>query len=211
MLYSMQPLGFSGKKLWAQALKNSQKLLKIYINKLCNSQFSHQQPPLVQDKVITYGKSLSHKKQAQTELINIITLRLLTYRPKIHSGLFQIEQCLENLIIIYIQCSHQAAAMQNSHKKIWYGTLKDKKMCLLGRRGMLRVKRTLERPQLSSFNGQPNTPASILLGRMNKKHDIKRFKKSKTLNILISCFLFIRPSKMLAGVLGWPLKTKLFP
>ena len=71
-------------------------------------------------------------------------------------------------------------------------------MCPLGRRGMLQVKRTLERPQLSSFNGQPNTPASILLGRMNKKHD----KKLKTLNLLISCFLFIRPSKMLAGVLG---------
>ena len=161
--------------------------------------------------MITYGKSLSYKKQAQTELINIITLRLLTYRPKIHSGLFQIEQCLENLIIIYIQCSHQAAALENSHKKIWDGTLKDKKMCPLGRRGMLRVKRTLERPQLSSFNGQPNTPASILLGRMNKKHDIKRFKKLKNLNLLISCFLFIWPSKMLAGVLGWPLKTKLFP
>ena len=84
-------------------------------------------------------------------------------------------------------------------------------MCLLGRRGMLRVKWTLERPQLSSFNGQPNTPASILLGWLNKKHDIKRFKKLKTLNLLISCFLFIRPSKMLAGVLRWPLKTKLFP
>ena len=84
-------------------------------------------------------------------------------------------------------------------------------MCPLGRRGMLRVKWTLERPQLSSFNGQPNTPASILLGRMNKKHNIKRFKKLKTLNLLVSCFLFIRPSKMLAGVLGSPLKTKLFP
>ena len=67
---------------------------------------------------------------------------------------------------------------------------------------MLQVKRTLERPQLSSFNGQPNTPARILLGRMNKKHDIKRLKKLKTLNLLISCFLLIRPSKMLAGVLG---------
>ena len=75
-------------------------------------------------------------------------------------------------------------------------------MCPLGHRGMLRVKWTLERPQLSSFNGQPNTPASILLGRMNKKHDIKRLKKLKTLNLLISCFLLIRPSKMLAGVLG---------
>ena len=129
------------------------------------------------------GSHCHTKNQAQTELINIITLRLITYRPKINSGLFQIEQCLENLIIIYIQCSHQATALQNSHKEIWDGTLKDKKMCPLGRRGMLRVKWTLERPQLSSFNGQPNTPASILLGRMNKKHDIKRFKKLKTLNL----------------------------
>ena len=113
MLYSMQPLGFSRKKLWAQALKNSQKLLKVYIKKICNIQLSHKQPPLVHDKVISYGRSLSYKKQALTELINIITLRLLTYSPKIHSGWFQIEQCLENLIIIYIQCSHQAVALRN--------------------------------------------------------------------------------------------------
>ena len=52
------------------------------------------------------------------------------------------------------------------------------------------------------FNGQRNTPASILLGRMNKKHDIKRFKVFNFLNLLISCFLFSQPSKMLAGVLG---------
>ena len=91
--------------------------IRIFRQKIVSTSFE-KQPPLVHDKAITYGKSLSYKKQAQTELINIITLRLLTYRPKINSGLFQIEQCLENLIIIYIQCSHQAAALQNSHKKI---------------------------------------------------------------------------------------------
>ena len=82
MLHSMQPLGFSRKKLWAQALKNSQKLLKIYIKKICNSQLSHKKPPLVRDKEITYGKSLSYKKQAQTELINIITLKIVNLQAK---------------------------------------------------------------------------------------------------------------------------------
>ena len=49
----------------------------------------------------------------------------------------------------------------------------------LGRRGMLQVKRTLERLQLCtcSFNGRPNIPAFCLVVWI-KKRDIKRFKSS---------------------------------
>ena len=36
-------------------------------------------------------------------------------------------------------------------------------MHLLGRKGMLRVKETLDRLQLSSFNGQTNIPACCLV------------------------------------------------
>ena len=45
-------------------------------------------------------------------------------------------------------------------------------MHLLGCGGMLRVKQTLERLQLNSFNGQPNTPSFCSV----EKHDLKRFK-----------------------------------
>ena len=50
--------------------------------------------------------------------------------------------------------------------------IKAKKMHLLGCGGMLRVKQTLERLQLNSFNGQPNTPSFCSV----EKHDLKRFK-----------------------------------
>jgi len=47
--------------------------------------------------------------------------------------------------------------------KIWDGAEKAKEMRPLGRRGMLQVKQTLEHLQLSSFNGQSNTPAFCLV------------------------------------------------
>ena len=54
---------------------------------------------------------------------------------------------------IYRQCSHQAVALRDSHKKILDGTWKAKK--IRPHRGKLWVKPTLECLQLSAFNGQP--------------------------------------------------------
>ena len=45
---------------------------------------------------------------------------------------------------IWFQCSHQAVALRDSHKKTWDGTLKAKKMRPFGRRGKVLVKQTLE-------------------------------------------------------------------
>ena len=45
---------------------------------------------------------------------------------------------------MYVQCSHQATALQDSRKKNRDGALKAKKMRPFGRRGKLLVKRTLE-------------------------------------------------------------------
>ena len=49
-----------------------------------------------------------------------------------------------NSVTMYRQRSHQAMAMWDSSKKIWDDAQKAKKMCPLGHRGTLQVKKTLE-------------------------------------------------------------------
>ena len=47
------------------------------------SQLSCKRPPLVHDKVVTYGRWLSMgkiKKKTQTKLINVINIKLLSYK-----------------------------------------------------------------------------------------------------------------------------------
>ena len=56
-----------------------------------------------------------------------------------------------NSVTMYRQRSHQAMASWDSSKKIWDDAQKAKKMCPLGHRGMLQVKKTLERLTVKYF------------------------------------------------------------